>query len=205
MKPGDDLVYKCPKCGGLLKNRSLMSGNTFHAKLYSDAKQIAPMLPSYPNLTKCKKCDAIFWLSDFKKIGICSWQGNDSQEWKNAPYVEFLNINDLFRALNENKGRELYIRQMIWWAFNDRVRNNESIFIDSEDKLLWEENCNTLLNLFNKKDTDQQVMIAELYRNLEQFDKCTEIINNLSSEFDWLKSKFLNECKNKNSLVFQIR
>ena len=62
MIQGSDYIYKCPKCGNLLKKLTLISGNTFQGTVYSDGKSIYPMLPEIPNLTKCKKCDEIFWL-----------------------------------------------------------------------------------------------------------------------------------------------
>jgi len=52
MMPGPDIIYKCPKCGSFLKNKSLMSGNTIGACHYSDGKVIAMMMPEYPYITK---------------------------------------------------------------------------------------------------------------------------------------------------------
>jgi len=53
---GSDIYYKCPACGKVLKNRSILSGNTFGATFYSDGRRNALMLPDIPNLTKCPKC-----------------------------------------------------------------------------------------------------------------------------------------------------
>lgn len=60
---GPDLFYKCPVCGANLHSYSLRSGNTFGAKVYSDGKMFAPMLPEYPNITKCGGCGTILMLS----------------------------------------------------------------------------------------------------------------------------------------------
>jgi hypothetical protein len=237
MIPGPDLIYKCPHCGNFLKNSSLLSGNTFCALLYSDGKQVARMLPEFPNLTKCKKCDSIFWLSEIEEIGECEWSGEDNipQDWKNAPFAEFLSINDLFRALTENsikkrktlirqiaeflsindlfraltknsiKKRETLIRQMIWQKFNDRVRvGKDTLFVEQNEKDLWESNCNALINLLNINNNNQKIMIAELYRNIGQFEKCLKIINELPDDFDWLKEQFKAECESRNQLVFLL-
>jgi hypothetical protein len=184
-----------------------MSGNTFGATLYSDGKQIAPMLPRFPNLTKCKKCNSTFWLSDLKEIGECGWGANENPaEWENAPYADFLNIEDLFRALNEYKDNEMSIRQDIWWSYNDRVRNNQKLFMENSpnDEAMWKENCESLIDLLDNNDTSQKIMIAELYRNLVQFEKCVEIIENLPKDFDWIKKQFIDKCKQKNQFVFSI-
>jgi hypothetical protein len=112
MIPGPDYIYECPHCGNFLKKQSLVSGNTCYALHYSDGKMIAPMLPDFPNLTKCKKCDAIFWLSNLKKVGA-SWREDDlKEEWANAEYADFLNIKDLFIVLEmiDNPEKEKFIR-----------------------------------------------------------------------------------------------
>ena len=45
MNPANSLVVKCPHCGGKKELLQLISGNTLGAEQWSDAKQIAPMLP----------------------------------------------------------------------------------------------------------------------------------------------------------------
>jgi hypothetical protein len=207
MIPGPAHIYQCPNCGKYLKNRSLRSGNTFGAQLFSDGKRIAPMLPDFPNLTKCKKCNSIFWLSNLKEIGIYDYWDSKNLEWENADWVDFLGIKDLYRALEitKNKKEETIIRQQIWWTFNDRVRAGKEIFIEENDSDLWEQNCSLLLNLFDKNDVNQQIMIAELFRNLGRFEHCMELINSLSNNFDWLKKQFKIECTNKNTKVFALK
>ena len=211
MLPGPDYIYKCPKCSNLLKRGSLMSGNTFGAVLFSDGKQVAPMLPDFPNLTKCKKCDTILWLSEMKEIGTCeSWSEKPKPEWKNADYADFLSITDLFRALKidnvkSDKEKELFVRHSIWWAFNDRIRASKTIFIQDSDEVLWKQNCLRLIELYDTTDINQKITVAELYRNLGEFDTCMKLINSLDSDFDWIVEKFKLECDRKNKLLIKLR
>jgi len=87
--------------------------------------------------------------------------------------VEFLGIEDLFNSLKsgiaENKIEEKTIRLEIWWAYNDRKRNN--------DELRWKENCLALLKLLDYSDINQRIMVAEINRNLGDFEKCISIIS----------------------------
>ena len=71
MIPGPDYIYECPnsKCPNHLIQGSLASGNTFGQRIFSDGKNIAPMLTQFSTITKCQKCDTIFWMKDAKKIG----------------------------------------------------------------------------------------------------------------------------------------
>jgi hypothetical protein len=206
MIPGADQAYQCPHCGNFLWRRTLTSGNTAGATTFSDGKMVAPMLPKFPDLTKCKKCNSIIWLSDLAEIQ--NWGS-----WSSyilgcifGQYVAFLGIEDLFSALaiTNDKEKEKFIRIKIWWAFNDRVRKRRKIFIKENDEKLWEQNCLALINLLDKNDANQKIMIAELYRNLGQFDSCMELINSLPKDIDWLKDKFQRECTNKNQKLFVL-
>ena len=82
MMPGPDYVYQCPDCGNLITRGSLRSGNTFGAKIYSDGKRIAPMLPEFPDLTKCRKCNSIFWLSKLVELGSYKWNDEIDANWQ---------------------------------------------------------------------------------------------------------------------------
>ena len=49
-------------------------------------------------------------------------------------------------------------------------------------------------------------MIAELNRNLRNFQKCQEIIDTIqTSEMNWLKEAFRKECDRKITQVFQLK
>lgn len=210
--PGPNYIYKCPKCSNYLKRGSNVSGNTFGATLYSDGKMIAPMLPEFPDLTKCEKCDTILWLSDMEKIGTCEeWDNKKCKpEWKNASKVEFLGVNDLVRFLEldsvkNDKEKERIVRQEIWWAFNDRIRAGNEIFIQETDEDLWRQNCLRLIELFDDMtDINQVIMTAELYRNLGKFDECIKLMDSVDKDYDWIIQKFKSECANKNKLLIEL-
>jgi len=207
--PGPDYIYECPKCSNLLKKGSIMSGNTIGSTLYSDGKMIAPMLPEFPNLTKCKKCDTILWLSEMKEVGTCESNDKCKKEWVNADWAEFLDVVDLFRFLEldivkNNKEKERIIRQQIWWTFNGRLRNNKEIFVKENDEVLFKQNCYRLIELFDTTDINQKIMTAELRRNLGEFDMCMEIVNSLGKDFDWITEKFKKECEIHNKFLIKL-
>lgn len=209
MLPGPTYVYECPKCGHLLTNNSLMSGNTFGAKHYSDGKQIAPMLPAFPELTKCRRCDTIFWLSKAKEVGTYEWGDQDKPEGQQADKARFLQLPDYFVALSiglaETKEEETYIRRQIWWAYNDRIRMGQAIFVSGEDEVLYTQNCTRLMMLLDPSDSGQKIMLAELKRNLGDFDACLQLLQSLDDmDFDWLKAKLIRACKKKRQWVMAL-
>jgi hypothetical protein len=209
MLPGSNYVYQCPKCDQLLSKRSLMSGNTFGSIMYSDGKSVSPMMPEFPRLTKCKKCNTLFWIEKAKEVGTYEWHEKENKKWRNVDEAQFLSIYEYFTALKQkiytSKEEEIFIRIRIWWEFNDRMRNNDKIFNDDADKALWQDNVNNLLSLLNKKDFNEQIMIAELNRNLGNFELCMEIIDSIKdSELNWLVQAFNKECAEKNTAVIQL-
>lgn len=209
MIPGPNYIYKCPNCGNLMARGSMVSGNTFGSKIFSDGRRIAPMLPEFPNLTKCKKCDTIFWLSKIKEIGTVGWGDHENPEWQYVDNVEFLKIDDYFTAIDtgiaESKEEELIIRRKIWWAYNDRKRNDHTMFVDVNDILKWEANIIELINLFDQNDIDQRIVVAELNRNLGDFEKCKSLMESIDDEdLNWLKEKFITECEKKNRNVIEL-
>jgi hypothetical protein len=209
MNLGPNLVYECPNCGNLIQNCSLMSGNTVGALVYSDGKRIAPMLPEYPNLTICKKCNYIFWLDKTKEIGHYYDDEKTKPEWLNSDQAEFLTVDEYFHALDlvlaEDNTDELFIRQRIWWLFNDRVRNSEVLFISDDDEYKWKSNIENLLRILEVNEVNHKILIAELYRNIGNFEKCLSLIQNIEDpETDWLKQAFIKECNSKNQIVFQL-
>ena len=186
-----------------------MSGNTFGAKLFSDGKRIAPMLPEFPDLTKCKKCDTIFWLSKLKEIGTYEWGDDKNSKWHNADEAEFLEIDDYYMAIDEgiadNITEEFIIRKLIWWAYNDRTRKAQEIFRDENDELRWIENLKKLKALLDQENLDEKIMIAEINRNLGDFENCILMIQSIDNDdLKWIKERFINECKQKNKRVIEI-
>lgn len=222
MLPGPEYIYKCPKCGNLLKNESVMSGNTFGAKFYSDGKAISPMLPENIILTSCKKCDAMFWLSQLKELGFIGWDTSENPGWENADELKLLTITEYLNALKigiaKDKKSEIFIREQIWWLYNDRIRNDQKIFKDENDELIYIENINRLKQLvkpsiiisiikaiFNRNVNKQKLTLAELNRNLGNFEDCMKILKSVDDKvLNVYRDKIMHECSKNNKYVFEI-
>lgn len=217
MMPGPQLFYKCPHCGNYLTNSSLRSGNTIDATVYSDGRMFALMLPEFPDLTKCKECENYLWLSKlqsieyplsdldftFQNINLAKFS---IQDINNA---EFLSIDEYINALElnlaENNEDEYYIRNKILWGFNDRLRKSEAHFNSDSDIKNWESNIERLLLILDIEVIEQKLLIAELNRNLGNFETCLKIIETIEeSQFDKIKNAFRLECAKKNKILFQF-
>lgn len=213
-RPGPNYIYECTRCYKLIQNKSNASGNTIGAKIYSDRKVMARMLPSYPVITKCTSCNTYLCLSDMTPIGNCYIGDDDCKaSWANAPYAEFLSQVDLKKALESKiartKSNELRLRMELWWSYNDGIRDNQNKALDGKDVVEWEKNCRALLNLVDSDSTfiqQRELLQAELYRNLSDFKKAITIIdkkNTINDEATYFQA-IKKECLKKNRWVVRI-
>ena len=169
MLPGRTIIISCPHCGQYVKKRTLISGNTFGAKLWSDGKRIAPMLPEFPSLVLCKKCNHFYWVKETKEVEkvnefvlIEADDQPENEKWKNVDYVEFPTFHQYIKAL-ETISEEKYIRLSIWWSFNDYIRNGHSDKITPEMESMESENLILLLTLLDESDENGLLMKAEIF------------------------------------------
>ena len=219
MFPGPDTIYQCPQCDSLISVGSLMSGNTFGAHLYSDGRLVAPMMPEFPKITRCSKCKTIFWISKAKKIGqrgfgiADRFEGTlEDQKYQNAQTARFLSFQQYILALEctiySSSEEEFYIRKKLWWCFNDKVRDGKSLFIYKLNSQRWSENIIRLIELLDKNDDcidKEKIMLAELNRNLGNFEKCMYLLNSIEDpERKSIKSAFEKRCNDKNTKVFRL-
>jgi hypothetical protein len=72
MTPGPTEIIGCPGCGALHKRATIGSGNSLGARLWSDGKLEAPMLPDLPTITRCVGCGRIFWIAQALCFGQVS-------------------------------------------------------------------------------------------------------------------------------------
>ena len=56
MKLGPQRIIECPYCSALAQHRTLDSGNTLGAVVWTDGRQYAPMMVEPPAVVKCHAC-----------------------------------------------------------------------------------------------------------------------------------------------------
>jgi hypothetical protein len=172
---------------------------------------IAMMLPEYPNITKCEKCNTIFWLEEECEVGTCNAWDEPESLYTKVSYANFLTIEEYFKALElygitRNEEDEFYIRQKIWWSYNDRVRwKGKEQFKNNDDRILWKSNLDRFLELLDELDINHLIMSAEIYRNFGDFEKCMSIIRGIKEpDFENIKDAFEKACTDKKTKVFEF-
>jgi hypothetical protein len=179
MQPGYDRIIACPHCSGLARHHVLASGNTFGARVWTDGKQIAPMLPRPPAVVQCRHCSEVFWLTDGTEVGrLQPWQEEGTRNdpaWSDAQEVEEPDEERYYRALEKGvaKDREQmkFLRILAWWRRNDAFRDDTSAESDTEVHLSLEckRNLHALADLLLETDDNECIMKAEVLRELGEF------------------------------------
>jgi len=218
-------IYLCPECEKPIAKMNITSywENSGSVTVYSDGERTGgdagiQTVHFTPDFGKCPVCNALFFLRNLKIAG------NDS-EFEDYEYIDEPVFDDYLKAVKRKIAKtpdeEIEVRTKLWQALNDSIRDNRhqdrrdidaerTFFLDNHAKL-WEDNCKALLPLLEKKiekcdDKDEicliSVTIAELNRNLGNFDACFDIIECLPETFEWLKLKYISRTASHDRLVF---
>ena len=108
MMPGLSKIIACPNCGHCVLKNGLTNVIGLDPRLYSDGKMVMPEPPSFPELTKCRKCKTLFWLSKEKVLDTFRDLRMLPIRWTRIKVAKVLKIKDLFRALEEGLAENEY-------------------------------------------------------------------------------------------------
>ena len=180
MTIGTPEIIKCPSCKMHQQRTTLNSGNTIGARFFSDGKCIAPMLPEFPFMIKCPKCNIFFKITEkviVRKLFDFLNQNRD------IPHVKFMTAGELQQAIdtglyNGDKNDIMHLRLMLWRTSNDSFRDGRKDSFENEDKkAAYEHNCREILSFFENDDDDERLLMrSEMHRNIGEFDKCKDLL-----------------------------
>ena len=197
MLPSYCTLAFCPHCGAEKEIIQFMSGNTFGAVLWSDAKREAPMLPTPSPVQKCQRCGHFFFLDKAVKA-----EGNTysfEQGW--------LTFDDSIRAFEElsNQGKDTLelLTIIIAWAYNDMLRKNQEP--TQEQTAVFKNRI--LENLSQGILTENELLKAELYREIGRYEECISILENFPPEGTFLENlikEIIERAKKQDDKVFVL-
>jgi hypothetical protein len=171
MIPAPTLYYKCPGCDKIHANESIISGNTFGSKQYSDTRRITPMLPEFPSNTKCQQCGLIFWLDK-------TTETRDKNE-RSRHYANFLSIDGFKEALSlgmgTNGGRALHLRLWLLWSWHEAMEKNSMQPEEVYNDTAYNENITGIQQHINTNELGTELFMAELHRFAGRFEKAAAI------------------------------
>lgn len=215
MIPDYSKIIQCPYCGEKKELLSLCSGNTIGARTWSDAKQLAPMMPRVSPVQKCSHCGKYYL--EYKQKGE---QGKDYsfekgelsyKEWKEA-YLQFANDGaGLNATIKLDKNDWVNIRLGLIQAFNDCYYRDydSSDFEPKEEREFIVGIIHDFINSFKWFPRMDPLLKAELYREACEFEQCKKVLDSVSYRrldeyerriYDGIKTRM----ENKDFKVFRI-
>lgn len=210
--PGPTLIKKCNRCDGLMKQRTIASGNNFGARYWTDGKIDTPMLYETPLVVVCPHCRKVQWLKDLVQVGeIPGPRGFgvslpeydlsfDDQPFLDEPsgddYLGFLESVELIHD------QELYLRWTYWHLMNDARRKSSAVQPLGIDEV---ENLQRLLELLKSPSESTRLTVAEIHRELGNFESCAKMLDyDFSDEFIPVAQTIYLLQEEKNVCVSQI-
>lgn len=192
MLPGPEKIIACPHCEALERYMTPMSGNTFGARIWTDGKQVAPMLPRPPAVAMCHQCGQCYWLEDAREVGEDNsfWDaegGKVDPAWDAAPGVEEPTENEYYQALQiglaKDSQQERTLRILAWWRRNDALRDDDQALATAANASLemGRKNLEGLIPLLSDTNENDQVMKAEVLRQLGDFESAKQVLGRVSS------------------------
>lgn len=215
MVPGPDQIIACPKCNGLAKYMTLMSGNTFGACVWTDGKQFAPMLPHPPAVVKCLHCGECYWLNKAKEVGsVEPWSGKDQSgdpAWTAAMELQEPTEEEYYQALEKglatDREQERDVRILAWRRRNDAFRYDSADQADgaTSASAACRRNLDALRGLLNAFYQNDMVMIAEIHRELGEFDAALKVLETITlDEYSDIVRQFRVLCESRDTSVRKL-
>lgn len=187
MTPGPDQIVACPHCSGLAKYKTLLSGNNFGARIWTDGKQIAPMLLEPPSVVKCRSCATFFWLADAKDVGTIPSGGSVDPAWLVAEEVREPTEEEFYQAIDNGLAadsvQEKELRILAWQRRNDASRHpTKQIGGALTITPMFNGNLQALARLLDNENDDDRLLKAELLRELGEFEPAKQILSGVYSD-----------------------
>lgn len=164
---------------------SLLSGNTFGARLWSDNKQDAPMLPRLSSVQKCPLCGGYFMITDTKPV-YSKKRGAYSEDTGDLSYEEMKEAYNSLKSEDLSQTERLELLFSMIHSYNDAFRYGRDETRTEEDASLHRECLLRAIEMLKSQNQSAIPLIAEFHREAGQFDQCLAALKNYEpeNEFD---------------------
>lgn len=240
----DPYYFRCPNCHAWLEGRNLKPELINESILYSDGKILNDnYITTRQKLVLCPSCGHAFWVEDPERANLTTQKPDaDIYSWNtwrfygirfsdNRGKLALIKHYQTFlgKCYYEPKN-EIYLRRLLWWAYNDLHRNHQHIrlkyflngfmsfgvwrdnrmmILEGEKLFLknlndFNENLQRLLSLLQKyPDEAIDTEVPEIYRELRQFDKAKELVEESGSK-SYFTNEIIRHSKWKDPRVFMV-
>jgi hypothetical protein len=216
MLPGPDRIIACPLCGGLARHETLLSGNNIGERIWTDGKRRAPMLPTLPQVVKCRHCKGFYWRAEAEIVGSFEpwdevaaaanpgWsEARDIVEPTEKQYYQILK-----RGFAADAEEEVVLRSLAMQRRNDAFRNlsrSEPGNVAPVEGTA-RENLEAFAALLVDADDDTVIMKAEVLRELGEFWSARSLLDGIvADEYSWVVQQLLALCDKRDPVVRELQ
>lgn len=240
----DPYYFQCPNCQAWFEGRNLKSDLVNEAILYSDGKILYDnFITTLQKMVLCPSCGHTFWVEhpeepfitfEKPKVAIYSWNSwrfygiNFSDNRGKLALIK--HYQQFLKKSHYEPTKEIYLRRLLWWAYNDLHRNFHFIrwkyflngfmsygvwsayrrmLLEGEKLFLknlkaFNSNLERLQALLEKHPEEQfDLEMPEIYRELRQFDKAKELLDQATSRTHFT-NEMIRHSKWKDGSVFVV-
>lgn len=237
------IYFKCPKCDAAFEGRLLRREMVNESILYSDGKILNDGYNVQPQkMVICPSCGHTFWVEDVAKHathdkpeGFCyTWN-----TWRfygcnfstiRGKLVLIGHYREFLRKRSYDPKKEIYLRRLLWWAYNDLYRNYDEkrikywlsgkmsygvwsknrrkildgMFLFNELEKGFSDNLKRLAELIEKHAPDEdRLTLVEIYRELKMFDKAKSFVDPITRRTHYVAGLVQN-LKRKRHKVYKV-
>ena len=190
MIPGPDQVLQCPTCESAMLQPTFSSGNTLDAVYYTDGYMDAPMLPQPASLVRCPACKEPLVrrhatvLGEVERFGVNLFPDEQpgrqaDPAWLRAPRVQAAHEPDYVAILATHRyprDDEIDLRVELMHVCNHARRRLPPHATPPPVSALELANLRKLTALLDPRDGEERVMLAEVRRELGEFELAAALL-----------------------------
>ncbi len=210
MMPGRTVEVECPLCGCAKSITTLLSGNTFGSRHWSDTKSYSPGMPRLPYVWKCDGCHKYYIPGkDAPRVGFGA---------KDLSYDELKEAYVQLSDSGMDERRELSVRLELVKGFNDRYRigrrggkrvepSDQSEDYSDEEKAFAKDNLLRTIALLCRQEKPSIPVIAEFFREAGDYGSCLRMLDSYLPEddyLDYIAMLIRQHANEQDSKVFEI-
>lgn len=196
------IAFECPYCYVNLSHSIPTIRNTEDAVFYSDGFAIGPNLSRLSKLVQCPVCDEVFFYDALEiQLHLNAKESyTEAVEPLMEHYIELLKNSKQFSL-----DQQIYLRKELWYFGTHHPSGNDELLNNSDFKMQWIENLETLEAILDDENPEQVLIKAEANRHLGRFARCLELLE--SNELSHCDIKFIKTIRKKankgNTEVFE--
>ena len=216
----DTFYIQCPRCKSWMEGHLIISSMVNHSVLYSDGKILNDgYITENQKMIICPACSHWSWVEKYEEPYITkkrpketfytwnSWRFYGVHSVSNKGKMALVKHYENFLTnANYNLDQEIYFRRLLWWAFNDFVRDRYQVNIDCYTSKemsfkVWYRNRKKILEGIKQSSKTQNKVIARVEIDNDE----TIILNNIEFfDNDELQMKINSNTKSSDVVTLKI-